>query len=61
MIDIELECDDCGADVEYELEYRRHDIRIKVKPCSFCMNSTYAEGESDGYQKAQDEVLSGDD
>lgn len=48
MIDLDVECEECRDSLETELEYERSGfIRIKVKPCPYCMEEKYNEGKDE--------------
>lgn len=50
-VELTLVCDSCGD----ELDLSQHRGQIKVTPCTSCLASERAEGDTEGYERGLEE------
>jgi flagellar biosynthesis/type III secretory pathway protein FliH len=43
-IDLKVECDKCGTELEAEILIRNYELFLIAKPCSCCMDAAKEEG-----------------
>ena len=44
MIEIEAYCQECGDDLEFEIEYTYLCVKVKVEACESCKKDSFYEG-----------------
>ena len=54
MIDISVECRDCGCELDTIVEYKQQGVSLCAVPCQVCMDDVEQEGISKGRELAKD-------
>jgi hypothetical protein len=58
-IDLKVECDKCGTELEAEIRICNYQLFLIVRPCSCCMDAAkdngYDEGHSVGFEDGKRE------
>ncbi len=54
MIDIRVECRDCGEELDTEVKYNQMDVILRSVPCQVCLDDVEQEGIEKGKELAKE-------